>query len=230
MNQETEAGRLADDVKNVFTKAVQGNIDLANRISRLASDATREFSASVQRKSLPSPLESLTRIAEFNLTYWSALAEHSLAFANDLAGAAERALGIQCRVEEKAPMAIEVSGHPGQTAVAGFHVENTFSDPLDVTFEAGELQSAHGGTLKPKSVVFTPKKVTLAPRTQSVVQVSIEIPGECKPGESYLLPVKPVGFAMKQFSIKLNITAPAPKPEKAARASAAPDKTRKGDQ
>lgn len=234
MTEATDAGKLADEFKNVFTRAVQGNIDLANRISRLTADASREFSARAQQKSFPSPLESLTRLAELNLAYWSALAEHSLGFANDMAGAVERLLGrqgagVSC-AGDKRPMAIEVTAHPGQTTVVGFHIENTFSEPLEVSFEAGELQSPHGATLKAKSVVFTPKQVTLAPKAQSVVQVAIEVPEECRPGESYLLPVKPVGFAMQEFSIRLNITVPPAKQESPTGASAAKGKSKKGGQ
>jgi hypothetical protein len=229
MSQVVNAGKLMDDFKNLYSKAIQGNIDLVNRLSRVASDAAREFSTSAQSKTLPSPTKSLTQIAEFNLAYWSALTEHSLAFANEMAGAAGRAFGLECRQEEnKAPMAIEVTAQPGQTAVAGFHVENTFSDPLEISFEAGDLVSPRGTTLKSKSVVFTPKQVTLAPKTQSVVQIAIEVPAECKPGESYMLPVKPVGFAMKQFSIKLNIAAPTAKAESTIRASAPKKRPKKG--
>ena len=221
MSQAVNAAKLADDFKNLYSKAIQDNIALANRLSRIASDAAREFSTSAQRKTLPSPIKGFTRMVEFNLACWSALTEHSVAFANEMAGAAERALGLECRQEEnKTPMEIEVTAQPGQIAVAGFHVENTFSDPLEASFEAGDLVSAQGTTLKSKSVVFTPKQVRLAPKTQSVVQIAIAVPPECKPGESYMLPVKPVGFAMKQFSIKLNIAALTAKAESTSRASA----------
>ena len=94
MSQAVNAAKLADDFKNLYSKAIQDNIALANRLSRIASDAAREFSTSAQRKTLPSPIKGFTRMVEFNLACWSALTEHSVAFANEMAGAAERARGL----------------------------------------------------------------------------------------------------------------------------------------
>ena len=227
MNQATNTGKLTDSFKNVLSKTVQGNRQLFNRISTLAADAAKELSADAQSRKLPSATETFNRLAELNLAYWSALADNSLAFANEMAGATERALGLKPCASAKTELRVDqieisLTAHPGEPAVAGFQVENSFSNSLEVSFQASDLISADGVPLKTAPVTFKPPRLTIAPNTQAVIQATIDVPPECKPGQTYTLGVKPVGFPTKEFSIRLNVVAPPAKSR--AKPSASPTK------
>jgi hypothetical protein len=220
MSQATDTGKLTENVTTLFSKAVQGNLQLFNRFSGLATDALKHFSAGASGGKLPSPGETLTRLVDLNLAYWSALADHSLGFANDVAAATERALGVHSRntpsAPRSSPVPIILTAYAGKQAVAAFQIENTFSNPLDVSFRAGDLVSPQGVHLKIKPVTFTPARLTLASKSQAVVQAAIDVPVECQPGITYTVAVEPVGFPMKEISIRLNVMAPANEPESKA--------------
>jgi hypothetical protein len=93
MSKAIDAGKLSDESKHLFNKTVQGNINLFKRLSALATEGVKEFYGGPQRK-LPSLGEGITRLAELNLSCWSAAVEHSLAFANGVTSAYERALDL----------------------------------------------------------------------------------------------------------------------------------------
>jgi len=99
MRHATDVGKLSDEFKHLFNKTIQGNINLFKRLSMLGMEAVKEFYAGPQRK-LPSIGDGITRLAELNLFYWSAAVDHSLAFANGLAGAYERALDLNLTASE----------------------------------------------------------------------------------------------------------------------------------
>jgi hypothetical protein len=94
MSQTTDAGKVTEDFKNLFTKNIQGNMNLFKRLSAITTEAAKECYSGSQRK-LPSLGESAMRLAELNLFYWSTAAEHTLAFANGFASAYEKALNLK---------------------------------------------------------------------------------------------------------------------------------------
>jgi hypothetical protein len=107
MSEATETGRLTDEFKGLFTKTIQADIELFNRLSALSSEAVREFFTGPQRKALPSLGESLTRSVELGISYWTAAAHHSLGFANDVAKAYEKALDLKSPSKEPPHRAVK---------------------------------------------------------------------------------------------------------------------------
>jgi len=109
MSQASDAGKLTEDFKQLFNKTVQGNMNLSKRLSTMFTNMATGFYAGRGLKSLPSVGEGLTRLAELNLFYWSAAIDHSLAFANSVAGAYEKTLDLKTTGSEKTVAARPVS-------------------------------------------------------------------------------------------------------------------------
>jgi len=105
MSQASDAGKLTEDFKQLFNKTVQGNMNLSKRFSTMFASLATGFYAGRGLKSLPSVGEGLTRLAELNLSYWSAVVDHSLAFANSVASAYEKALDLKTIGSEKTVVA-----------------------------------------------------------------------------------------------------------------------------
>ena len=54
-------------------------------------------------------------------------------------------------------------------------------------------------------VTLNPATLSLAPKAQAVVQVSLDIPGDWHVGGVYTLPVKLAGFPAKEIVIRLHV-------------------------
>jgi hypothetical protein len=101
MSQASDAGKLNEEFKQLFNKTVQGNMNLSKRLSTMFTNMATEFYAGRGLKALPSVGEGLTRLAELNLSYWSAAVDHSLAFANSVAGTYEKTFDLKATGTEK---------------------------------------------------------------------------------------------------------------------------------
>jgi hypothetical protein len=104
MSQASDAGKLTEEFKQLFNKTVQGNMNLSKRVSTMFTDVATGFYSGRGLRALPSVGEGLTRLAELNLSYWSAAVDHSLAFANSVAGAYEKTLDLKTTGGEKEPV------------------------------------------------------------------------------------------------------------------------------
>jgi hypothetical protein len=95
MVQTSDAGKLTEEFKHLVDKAVQGNMSLSKRVSTMLTELTTEFYSGRALKTLPSAGESVNRLAELSLSYWAAAVDHSLAFANSVAGAYEKTFELK---------------------------------------------------------------------------------------------------------------------------------------
>ena len=109
MSQASDTGKLTEDFQQLFNKTVQGNMNLSKRLSTMFMNMATGFYSGRGLKSLPSVGEGLTRLAELNLSYWSAAIDHSLAFANSVASAYEKTVDLKTTESEKAVAARPVS-------------------------------------------------------------------------------------------------------------------------
>ncbi|MGH8094621.1 MAG: hypothetical protein ACREIF_14315 [Chthoniobacterales bacterium] len=205
----TETAQLFDEVRNVWNRSLQGNMQLFNRFVALASDTAARFSSTAaQTGTLPSPSETFNNLLQLNVAYWSTLTDHGLSFANDLAGAAEKILGVQPSAGAKAAatsVEIALTASPGERAVAAFQVENNQLYALQVAFRAGDLFDETGARLKLSPVVFTPAALTLPAKSQAVIRAAIEVSAECQVGKIYSLPIELIGFPAKTMIVRLRV-------------------------
>jgi len=206
---------LAEELKKLLSKNIEGNLQLLTRVSAMVREASQTLGAGPTPPQQPG--EIVTRLVRLNLSYFSLLTKHGLAFADDLTTMTERALGIKPGAEPAAaraatPARVEISlnAHVGDTAAAAFLVENNQQQTLEVRFEASEIISQHGDPIHSPAVRFDPPLLALEPRLQATVKALIDISQEFKPGEIYLLKVRLVGFEQKEIWIGINVLPPTP--------------------
>lgn len=211
MTPSSEASKVFDEAKGLLTRTLEADARLLRRVSSLTTDAVRRAAADARARKFPSPTEALSRWAAWNLACWAAAADHGLAFAHEVADATERVLGLS-RTEGAAGcggVEIVVAACPGETAKAAFRVDNVTDTAVSGTFSAGELRSTGDAVVRSTSVVFEPAQLELAAKAQAVIQAIILVPADCVPGQSYLLPLKPVGLPLREITVRIDVGSPA---------------------
>jgi hypothetical protein len=222
-NQDAAGSKFADELRVIVSKNIEANLQLANRISTMFWEGARMFGdRSVQPQQ---PRVIMNRMVQLNLSYYTLLTKHALAFGDEFATLAERALGTR-PAEEVPPREVKAShvaesttsprseinleARVGETAAASFLVKNNQQLPFEVSFEASEIISRRGGSIRSPVVRFEPPHLFIRPGAQSTVTALIDISPEFKAGELYLLKVRLVGFEQKEVWIGIHVFPPAP--------------------
>src|SRR5438045_13311 len=129
---------LAKDLKELLSKSIEGNLQLLTRVSGMVREGARVLRAGSVRPQQPA--EIISRLVRLNLSYFSLLTKHGLAFADELTTITERALGINPNAGSavSAPPRVEINlqARVGDTATAAFLVENSQQQTVKVSFEA----------------------------------------------------------------------------------------------
>jgi hypothetical protein len=208
MSLTTDTKELSDKFQALVSKSFKDNAELFKRFTTLYTDGAKEFSSGLKGEPRQEIGASLTKLAELNIAYWSAAANHSLAFGRDVASAYEKAFGLKDTTPAESKIEITVSARLGARASAAFQLENKVSDTLNVSLSAGDIRSPGGEVVKAVPVTFNPATLSLAPKAQAVVQVSLDVPDDWRVGAVYTLPVKLAGFPSKEIFIRLHIGPP----------------------
>ena len=222
-----EPSVLAEDLRDILTRSIEGNLQLLSRVSGLVRDAAGAITAGNAR-SPQQPGELANRLVRLNLSYLSLLSKHGLAFADELTTVTERTFGLKTTATTEATRSpstaprveINLNARVGDTAAGAFMVENTQQETLNVSFEASEIFSVQSEPIRSAGVRFDPPRLDLRPGLQAMVKVSIEITPEFKSGERYLFRIRLVGFEQKEVWIGLNILPPTEAPAKSESISA----------
>jgi hypothetical protein len=228
-SQDINGPKLAADLKAVLAKNIEANLQLLTRVSGMVRETARNLGDPASKPQQPGEL--INRMVQLNLSYFTLLTKHGLAFADELTTITERALGIRPGAPPPAPTAapsspgastnvprieINLNAHVGETATASFLVENNQEQTLKVSFEASQIISRGGRPIGSPSVWFEPSHLNIEPGMQAAVKALIDISPEFKAGEIYLLRVRLVGFQQKEVWIGIHVLPPTPKTERAA--------------
>jgi hypothetical protein len=212
-----ETSVLAEELKNLLTSNIEGNLQLLTRVSNMVREASR--SQGINPALPQQPSDVITRLVRLNFAYFSALTKHGLAFADELTAVTERALGISPRSAARpapaptpsaaapARLEIKVNAQLGSTAAAAFFVENENPQPevLNVSFEAIDIVSADGSFIPSPRVSFEPSRLSLKPHLQETVKVLVDITPEFRPGQVYVARIKLVGLEPREVWIFINV-------------------------
>ena len=230
-NQDVAGSKSAEDLRAFFSRNAEANLQLLKRASAVFWEGARAFgdrSAPIQK-----PGALINRLVELNLSYYTLLSKHALAFGEEFTTLAERAWGTKpaagVSAEEAAASTVaEVISPPhfeiklearmGEIAAATFLVKNNQPQSLTVSFEASEIISRGGGLIRSPVIRFKPPQVLIQPGAQTTVTALIDISPEFKVGELYLLKIRLVGFEQKEVLIGIQILPPAPAPASKVRA------------
>ncbi len=216
------AEQFIDEIKTLLTRSVEGNTQLAARLSALAQQAAKG--------GLPTDANDLlARWLDFNLASASLLSRHSLTALHGVLDAAERSLlGRDVPVVHDGPapatpgadapagstkggaaagaIDVHVEGDPGETVRAPFLIANEYDRTLEVSFEATPLGADGGATIPVERIGFEPATLSLG-KGQRVVQAAIGIPGDAVRGATYRGEIRVKGFQARSIALALTVRA-----------------------
>jgi hypothetical protein len=204
------AEHFIDELKTLLTRSIEGNTQLASRLSALAQHASKG--------GLPTDGNDLfARWLDFNLASASLVSSHSLTVLHGVLDAAERSLlGREIPVVHDGPapgtpgtaahgaIDVHVEGEPGETVRAPFLIANEYDRQLEVAFEASPLGTESGATIAVDRVSFEPPALALG-KGQRVVQAAIAIPAEAVRGATYRGEIRVKGFQARSIALALTV-------------------------
>jgi len=208
------AEHFIDELKSLLTRSIEGNTQLASRLSALAQEASKG--------GLPTDANDLfARWLDFNLASASLVSSHSLTVLHGVLDAAERSLlGREIPVVHDGPapavpnapaqgaIVVHVEGDPGETVRAPFLIANEYDRLLEVAFEASPLGTEGGATIPVDRVSFEPPSLSLG-KGERVVQAAIAIPKEAARGATYRGEIRVKGFHARSIALALTVRAAA---------------------
>jgi len=217
--QKTDPQSVIEDLRVLLAKNVQDNMRLAKRFGGLVKEATEQFGATSEGGGLPKGSELLTRWLDLNFAFYSLLANHGIAFLDDLLGAAERNLGTkhsksEYSAEPDSPthtaeavrrLELSLSARVGEVAIAPFVIENQQSSLTGVTFQASDFISPKGDTVSADCIRFEPASLSLLPKEQTIVKSIVTVTNRFKVGETYVATINVLGFETKQIIFVVTI-------------------------
>ena len=155
--------------------------------------------------------ELLASWLDLNLTYYSLLTDHGIAFLDEMISAAERTLGIKPseKQEDQSAQAtriqINLTARAGEVAVAPFVIENQYPSVLEVSFQAGDFVSLNGSIISAERITFEPPGLSLQPKEQAIIKSIVTITDDFKVGETYVTTINVLGFQAKDIALLLTI-------------------------
>lgn len=201
-----------DEFKSLAETSMRGNLQLISRVNELVKTAGKSLGPDLKKndgtKSSP-----LIRILGFSLASCSVLSACTLEMLNGLVSAAEHSLfgKYAATPEAVSPQVcgeIHVEARQGERLKAPFLVENQYSAPLDISFEASDLITSMGPALPSSHIAFEPAALVLGPRGKAVIVALIDITKAFVAGRTYTSTIRVLGFQGKEVRLVLTILPP----------------------
>ena len=141
--EKKAAPSFIKEFKSLMAKNMRGNMQLVSRVNELVKNAGKSLGPN-RKKNDGKQSALLIRFLDFNLASYEILSSCTLDMLNGLVSAAEHSLfGKDTATPEAASPKvcgeIHVEVRQGERLKAPFFVENQYSAPLDISFEASEL-------------------------------------------------------------------------------------------
>jgi hypothetical protein len=187
-------------------------MQLVSRVSELVQNAGKSLGPN-RRKNDEKQSALLIRFLDFNLASYKILSTCTLDMLNGLVSAAEHSLfGKDTATAEAASPKvcgeIQVEVRQGEHLKAPFVVENQYSAPLDISFEASELIASVVPSLPASHIAFEPATLTLDPQKKAVILALVDISKAFVVGQTYTSTIRVLGFQGKEVRLALTILPP----------------------
>jgi hypothetical protein len=211
-DEKQAAPSFVKEFKSLVAKNIRGNMQLVSRVNELVKNAGKSMGPD-RKKDDGKQSALLIRLLDFNLASYEILSSYTLDMLNGLVSAAEISLFGKDAATAKAASPkvcgeIQVGGRQGERLKAPFIVENQYSAPLDISFEAGELISSVTPSLPSSHIAFEPATLTLDPRKKAVVIALIDISKAFVVGQTYTSTIRVLGFQGKEVRLVLTVLPP----------------------
>jgi len=160
-------------------------------------------------------------VAEAGLTYYSALMNTGMESVSRYLdqmiqpGTAPAA----ARAESKQPAALLFHGNHGEWPSNAFVVSNSRSEAVDIRLEVTEATADDGSSSFLPKAKFVPDSFRLAPKSEQVVQCSLQLTNHVHAGKSYRAQIRAVGFPEMTVRISIRVDESAPSPRKSGKKS-----------
>jgi hypothetical protein len=203
---------LIEEFKSLMETSIRGNMQLISRVNELVKTAGKSLGPD-RKKNDGTQSSPLIRILGFSLASYSVLSACALEMLNGLVSAAEHSLlGKDTATPEAAsPQVcgeIHVETRQGERLKAPFLVENQYSTPLDISFEASDLIASAAPALPSSHIAFEPAALVLGPQEKAVIIALIDISKAFVAGQTYTSTIRVLGFQGKEVRLVLTILPP----------------------
>ncbi len=206
------ASSFVKEFRSLVAKNVKGNMQIVSRLNQLVRSAGAP-SRPERQQSGGKQAALLTRLMDFNLASYEVISSYTLGMLNDLVSAAETSLlGREPHSAAASPRAsgeIQAKVRQGERLKAPFVVENLHSDPVEISFEAGELTALAVPSVPASNIGFEPAAFTLAPQKKAVVAALVDVSEAFVVGKTYRSSIRVLGFQGQEVRLALTVLPPA---------------------
>ncbi len=213
------ASSFVNEFRSLVAKNFKGNMQIVSRLNELVRSAGAPSGPERQPRG-GKQAALLTRLLDFNLASYEVMSSYTLDMLNELISAAEMSLlGRAAAAAAPSPRVsgeIQAEVRQGERLKAPFVVENLHSDPVEISFEAGELTALDVPSVPASHIAFEPATFTLAPQQKAVVAALVDVSDLFVVGKTYRSSIRVLGFQGQEVRLALAVLPPA-EAEKAAR-------------
>lgn len=206
-----EPSNEAEQIRCLLNRSFQDAARLGNRLYYSLCDLSSEMRRGASGERIP-PEEFIARWRRLNLTYYSLLANHGLAFVNEFVTALERALGVTRPDEQPQPdgshgpgAEVLLRARQGEVALAAFALTNSSDSPAEIRFECENLVSTAGHVVSADRISFLPRCPWVPPHSEVQVKVAVDVTPEFFSSERYESVVRVVGPEARRIVLALNV-------------------------
>lgn len=214
--RERGAPMLADELKRLFDRNLEANVQLLQRaggVLKEAAQATRD----PKRLSGTDARALLGDLVKLQLDYLKVLSASSTQYLEAVVSLAEQAVGPRGGAGGEGRHAVAVaeasatvlSGRLGESVAFRFNVDNPNPQPVDATVEAEDWRERGGGRVGAGSIVFDPVATVVPAEGAATVTGQVKLDERFVAGQTYDTVIRVAGFPGRQIAISLTVGAPA---------------------
>ena len=208
---------LSDDVKQLFDRNLQANLQLLARAGGVLRSAG-QLAKQPDRLRGTDAKAVASDLVKLQLDFYSRLADHSVQYLNAVVSLAESTLGgreaatVDDIDVEAAPAAAraaptDLSGKPGDTLRFQFQLDNPNAEAVNASLESREWLGGSGQRVAADSLRLEPAATVIDPYGARTVQGQLTIDERFVAGERYETVIRVAGFPGREIGLRLSVLA-----------------------
>lgn len=195
---------LADELKRLFERNLQANVQLLGR----AGGVLREAAAAArdpQRLRGADARALLGELLQLQLHYLKGLSESSAQYLGSVVALAESAVSKRAPPADTAAQASALAGRAGETLTFQFQLDNPNAEAVSAAIETREWLGRGGATVGADSVQFEPAATVVEAGGSRLVQGRVTLDERFAVGETYDTLIRIAGFPGRQIALSLTV-------------------------
>jgi hypothetical protein len=195
---------LADELKRLFERNLQTNVQLLGRagnVLREAASAARD----PQRLRGADARALLGELLQLQIDYLKGLSESSAQYLGSVVALAESAVAPRTPPADPSAQASALAGRVGDIVAFQFQLDNPNAEAVSAAIETREWLGRGGLTIASDSMLFEPAATVVDPGGRRLVQGRITIDERFAAGETYDTVIRIAGFPGRQIALSLTV-------------------------